>query len=220
MKKIYIISALLLNALLATAQITYQYDNLYRLQKVEHPNGVVVEYTYDELGNRLTKTVDGIIPVTGVSLDKTTATIPINDTEQLTATVAPVDATNQSVIWSSSNTSVATVANGLVTGIASGTATVTVTTVDGGFAAQCVISVTTGSGTNNPDASPTIYPNPFADYIIVNIPVSQQVSIYNISGQCVYKNTLQAGIHKIDTSHLPNGVYPVKCGSESLKMVK
>jgi YD repeat-containing protein len=57
MKKISIITVLLLNAVLAFSQITYQYDNLNRLTKVNYSNGTSVVYTYDELGNRQTKTV-------------------------------------------------------------------------------------------------------------------------------------------------------------------
>jgi hypothetical protein len=85
---------------------------------------------------------DSTIPVTGVSLDKESITIPVGGTEQLTATVEPSDATDQSVSWSIDNESVATVdADGLVTGVAEGTATVTVTTTDGGFTAECAVTV-------------------------------------------------------------------------------
>jgi uncharacterized protein YjdB len=141
----------------------------------------------------------------------------------LTATVLPDNATNKSVIWESSDNGIATVdATGLVTAIASGTAIVTVTTVDGGFTAQCTVTVApqTGAGINTPATPVAIYPNPFTDYILVNTPAAQQISIYSASGQCVYERTLQAGTNRIDTSRLPNGVYLVKCGSERLKMVK
>ena len=59
----------------------------------------------------------------------------------LVATVAPADATNKEVTWSSSDETVATVANGVVTTLKPGTATITVKTVDGGFTATCVITV-------------------------------------------------------------------------------
>ena len=62
-------------------------------------------------------------------------------TETLTATVAPNNADNKTVSWSSSNTVVATVAAGVVTGVGAGTATITVTTADGGFTASCSITV-------------------------------------------------------------------------------
>lgn len=83
------------------------------------------------------------IAVTGVSLNKTSDSISAGSTTQLTATVAPANATNKSVTWSSSNTSVATVSNtGLVSAKAEGSATITVTTADGGFTATCAITVT------------------------------------------------------------------------------
>lgn len=82
------------------------------------------------------------IAVTGVSLDEASMTLTVGATEQLTATVEPADATDTSVTWSSDNEGVATVdADGLVTGAAEGTATVTVTTTDGGFTAACAVTV-------------------------------------------------------------------------------
>jgi uncharacterized protein YjdB len=84
------------------------------------------------------------VPVTGVSLSPTSASISAGLTRQLTATVAPSNATNQTVTWSSSNSSIATVSNtGLVTAVAAGTATITVTTQDGGKTATAAITVTT-----------------------------------------------------------------------------
>ena len=80
--------------------------------------------------------------VTGVSLDKTTLTLAVNDTGKLTATVTPDNATNKNVTWKSSNTSVATVsADGTVTAKNAGTATITVTTADGGKTATCTVTV-------------------------------------------------------------------------------
>jgi YD repeat-containing protein len=57
MKKISIITVLLLNVIFAFSQTTYQYDNLNRLTQVNYSNGTSVVYTYDELGNRTKKTV-------------------------------------------------------------------------------------------------------------------------------------------------------------------
>jgi len=72
------------------------------------------------------------IPVTGVVIDSATATVGVNNTKKLTATVSPVNATNKAISWSSSDTTVIKVdANGLLTGKAPGTATITVTTQDG-----------------------------------------------------------------------------------------
>ena len=79
--------------------------------------------------------------VTGVSLNKTSTTIEKGKSETLTATVTPSNATNKSVTWSSSNTNVATVSNGVVTAKSAGTSTITVKTADGSKTATCTITV-------------------------------------------------------------------------------
>ncbi|MBQ9950341.1 MAG: leucine-rich repeat protein, partial [Clostridia bacterium] len=85
---------------------------------------------------------DSTVSVTGVTLDKTEATLEIGETVQLIATVTPEDATNKNVTWKSSDESIATVdENGLVTAISAGTVTITVTTEDGGFTANCEVTV-------------------------------------------------------------------------------
>lgn len=81
------------------------------------------------------------VAVTGVTLDKSSADMTVDDTLQLVATVSPTNATDKSVTWKSSDTSVATVANGKITAKAAGTATITVTTVDGGYKAECTVKV-------------------------------------------------------------------------------
>lgn len=82
------------------------------------------------------------VPVTGVSLDKTSISMAKGTTCQLTAEIQPYDATNKSVTWTSSNEAVATVdQNGLVTALKAGDATITVKTVDGGYEACCSITV-------------------------------------------------------------------------------
>ena len=83
--------------------------------------------------------------VTGVSLNEHTVELEVNQTFQLTATVSPSNATNQSVTWSS-DSSLVTVADGLVTaGNTAGTAVVTVTTVDGNFTDTCTFTIKEGT---------------------------------------------------------------------------
>jgi len=83
------------------------------------------------------------VSVTGVTLDQATLTLTVGGSAQLTATVSPENATNKNVTWSSSNASVATVdSTGKVTAVAPGTATITVTTVDGNKTASCAVTVT------------------------------------------------------------------------------
>ncbi len=89
------------------------------------------------------ETESAVIPVTSVSLNKSSTSISVGATETLVATVLPADATNKSVTWGSSSTAAATVSSeGVVTGVAEGASVITVTTVDGGRTATCIVSVT------------------------------------------------------------------------------
>jgi len=81
--------------------------------------------------------------VTGVALNKSYVSLVVGGTETLTPTITPANATNKTVSWRSSNNSIATVsAQGIVAGVAAGTATITVTTVDGNKTADCTVTVT------------------------------------------------------------------------------
>lgn len=83
------------------------------------------------------------ISVTGVTLDQSALPISVGGSAELKANVTPENATNKTVTWSSDNTAVATVdASGKVTAVAPGTATITVTTADGGKTANCTVTVT------------------------------------------------------------------------------
>lgn len=91
---------------------------------------------------RLWMECDNIVPVTGVELSSNTTFIEINSTKQLIATVLPEQATNKTMVWQSSDQRIVKVsANGLLTGIGAGTATVTATTDDGAKVATCNVTV-------------------------------------------------------------------------------
>ena len=91
--------------------------------------------------NAATLTVKAI-PVTDVKLNKNNITLTVGDIETLTATVEPTNATNKTVMWSSSNDSVAMVdSNGNVTGIGRGFATITAKATDGNVSATCEVEV-------------------------------------------------------------------------------
>lgn len=89
-------------------------------------------------------TADSSISVTGIKLNVSKATLNVGKTKQLTATIAPENATNKNVAWTSSNPKIARVdAKGKVTAIAAGKATIAATTADGAFTAKAVITVKT-----------------------------------------------------------------------------
>ena len=102
-------------------------------------------YTLTVNGGTLTGDVTGdvIYKVTGVSLSPSTLTLNVGVEATLTPTITPDNATDKSVTWKSSALGVATVdTNGKVTAVAEGTATITVTTADGGKTATCEVTVT------------------------------------------------------------------------------
>jgi len=80
-------------------------------------------------------------PPTGLILDRSAIELRIGGTFRLEATVEPFNALDKKVVWSSSDTSVATVdTGGLVTVVGTGTAVITVETADGKYSATCVIN--------------------------------------------------------------------------------
>jgi uncharacterized protein YjdB len=93
--------------------------------------------------------------VQSIRLDKTTLNLNVNQSETVTASVYPTDATNKKVNWISSDTTIAKVENGVVTaGGKVGTATITATTLDGSKTATCIVTV---SEQNHSNAILTIY---------------------------------------------------------------
>jgi len=87
---------------------------------------------------------------TSISLNQSSITLPIGSTQTLTATVLPANASNKTVTWSSSDVNIATVnANGKVTAVSEGLATITATTKDGSnLSTSCSVNVTQISATS------------------------------------------------------------------------
>ncbi|MBW7572412.1 Ig-like domain-containing protein [Caproiciproducens faecalis] len=112
------------------------------------------------------------VNVSGITLDKTTLALTNRTTTgQLTATVLPANAADKTVVWSSSNASVATVdANGKITAKSNGSAVITAKTQSGSYSATCTVSVTgfrSGSSSNGggSGSSGSITPTPGMTFI-------------------------------------------------------
>ena len=103
---------------------------------------------YQGIGSITASEAPEIVAVTGVKLDRTTLTLDAGKSAQLTATVSPSDATNKSVTWSANNSNVS-VSGGKVTAKTAGSAVVTVTTADGGYTAQCNVTVNTSTAVDH-----------------------------------------------------------------------
>ncbi|WP_270170646.1 immunoglobulin-like domain-containing protein [Paenibacillus sp. SYP-B4298] len=111
-------------------------------------HGTVIPVTTTE-HNALTSTLPKIatptgVAATGVTLNESTVELKTGQQLQLTATVAPANATNKAVLWTSSNNAVATVdATGKITAEQPGSAVISVTTVDGSYLAVAEVTVAT-----------------------------------------------------------------------------
>ena len=119
-------------------------DNSGRVTGVKAGSATITVTTSDG-GKTATCSVTveaNIINVTGVTLDKATAALTPGGEVTLAATVAPADATDKTISWTSSDESVATVSNGKVKAVGAGKATITVKTTDGGKTATCEVTVT------------------------------------------------------------------------------
>ena len=99
--------------------------------------------------------VNAPVPVTGIEVCPASKTMNVGDTDCLCATVYPYNATDKSVIWCSSNENVAEVSmrSGHITAKQAGTATITATTVDGGYQDCCTVVVNYCGGTNYRDVT-------------------------------------------------------------------
>ena len=113
--------------------ICFDSDGVYDTYICNRKDGLPVRPVSDE-GVR--------VAVTGVSLNPSEITMTEGESKEIIASVAPSNATQSAVIWSSSSTGVATVSvDGIVKAISAGTATITATTYDGGFSASCKVTI-------------------------------------------------------------------------------
>jgi uncharacterized protein YjdB len=150
----------------------------------------------------LTNTNVAVVAVTGVSVSPTTANVGIGSTQQLSATLTPANATNQSVTWTSSNTTVASVnATGLVTGVATGTSTITVTTADGNKTATTAITVAV-----IPVTGVSVSPAVASLYTGNTQQITATVAPANATNKAVSWSSSNTAVATVNTSGLVNAV--------------
>ena len=149
------------------------------------------------------------IPVTGISLSPTYIELTEGETAQLTVTIEPEDATDRSISWESSDEDIATVgADGTVRAIAAGTSLITVTTTDGGYTAECRVTVVGGTDVEMTAADAvTVYPNPVRDVLNVETGGAAVVrmEMTDATGHAVM--SIEGDVHTVDVSALPEGLY-------------
>ena len=81
------------------------------------------------------------INISSISLSYSSMTMEVGEQRTVNTTVLPDNATDKTIIWSSSNSSVATVSNGMVIAVSDGTATITASSLDGAITAKCNVTV-------------------------------------------------------------------------------
>jgi uncharacterized protein YjdB len=133
------------------------------------------------------------VSVDGVSLNASEAELAVGETFQLTATVSPSNADNKGVAWSTSDAAVATVAGGTVTAIAPGTATITVTTDEGGYTASCTVVVTSGSSVGTEQIAPERTVFFYQSTLTVDSPASETIAVYDFNGQLLFSGKKPQG---------------------------
>ena len=110
-------------------------------------NVVIRSKTYNDKQATCKVTVKQDKTLKGIALNPTEISIKVGESKELSVIYTPEYATNKTVTWTSSNTAVATVSNGVVTAKKEGTATITATSKEGSFKAKCAVTVSKADGT-------------------------------------------------------------------------
>jgi len=168
------------------------------------------------------KPIGGVL-VESVTLDCDKADVKVGESIQLLATVLPEDADDKSVVWTSSNEAVATVdANGMVTGVAEGNATVTATAPNG-VCASCEITVIPAMGIADQKLLNWITPKAGGVSINIDATSDTRVDIANMAGMVVESFVVPAGTFvstDYDAESLAPGFYVVSATSAEIRITK
>lgn len=161
------------------------------------------------------------VEVTGVSLDFSSLELKMGDSSTLKVTIQPSNASNKNVTWHSSDPSVATVdAQGKITAIKEGTATITVSTSDGGYTDTCLIVVVDQltANENIETGKIVLYPTVVDQNIYISGLKSQStIQIISFLGQRVGLWTTSEEQYRVDASKLRKGYYIVVVSNDKHK---
>lgn len=148
-----------------------------------------------------------LIPVTSVSLNKSIENLTVGDTTTLKATIAPANATDQKIKWTSSNTTVAAVDNtGKITAAASGTAVITATTEDGNKTASCNVTVNNKKGyVNNSYLNVRSAPSLDPQNLVGTLYNYQTIEILDTINDSINNITWDKIIYNNKTSYVSDG---------------
>jgi hypothetical protein len=154
-----------------------------------------------------------VISPSKVILNCTDTTLNIGQTLKLFATIAPDNADNKSVAWTSTNFSVAVIDNnGLITTLASGKTLIIVNTADGNLKDTCLVTVLESTDTHPAD-DPALTIYCLGDVLTITSPPSELITIYSASGVLLFQSPKEQGSTSISIGHLPKGVLIVRGSS-------
>ena len=153
------------------------------------------------------KIVSNVVNVVSVEIDNDKVEMKAGETYQVGYSITPENATNNSVTWSSSMNSIATVdANGLVTAVSDGTTIISVETEDGGFKDELSVVVSPTTSVEIYEKDIKIYPNPIQSTLFIELGdiTKYEVIISDINGNVMHS---QYDENEIDLRNYPAGNY-------------
>ena len=159
--------------------------------------------------------------VTDVEITPTEVTLTVGETAVLSATVFPTDADNPAVTWSTSDETVVTVQEGLITAVAPGTAVIKVTTVDGNYTASCLVTVEKdATGIEGISAGIKVYPTVTTDNVNIELVTPKTVYLIDLSGKVRAIVSCTSGTNVISLHAYPAGIYFIRIDNGVTKVVK
>ena len=159
--------------------------------------------------------------VTDVEITPTEVTLTVGETAVLSATVFPTDADNPAVTWSTSDETVVTVQEGLITAVAPGTAVIKVTTVDGNYTASCLVTVEKdATGIEGISAGIKVYPTVTTDNIYIDLETPRTIYLINLSGKVCAIHSCASGTNTLSLQAYPSGIYFICIDKVVMKVVK
>ena len=169
--------------------------------------------------------IERSIPVTGVTVTPKTVDLTVGKTKQLTISVEPTTASNQRYTCQSDNESVATVTDaGLITAVSVGTATITITTVDGNKTETCAVTVSQSTSPDNPNAveealfaNISVVPNPFSSQLRISHKeaINVRYALLDTKGTTLYQGVLESAETTLNTENLKAGIYLLRLSADN-----
>ena len=181
----------------------------------------IIAYTTDGSELSANCSIEVVQPVTSVSLSEHLLNLHPNETFTLVASIEPIDASDKSVAWGSSNENVAAVdASGVISTLDEGETIVAVTTLDGSnLSDECTVNVKKdeNGGINSVSIDDIDITIEDSHIIIESLPNGVQARLYNLNGLMLHSVISNGEIVYIDV--VPETIYILRVGNISLKVI-